>query len=414
MKFTKIAFLLLLLIGFSSCKKDNSEIIEKQKVELKTVLPLGLKHAEYLNRSLEIKGLADNSTTKFSDNDLKNNVITVELYPGNYTASFSASIKFKDEKGILKEGSVSSTLDFTVVPSPTAPLQIEIQPNYSQSTSGFVIEEVFFTSTYTKDGKQYFGSKDQYIKIYNNSNEVLYADSLAFVVSEFMTINDTEYRPNILDKAIPVEAVYVIEGDGDDHPIQPGQHIVIANDAIDHTKVNENSADLSKANFEWFDKFDNPKIQDVDNPDVPNLVKYYSSSKTIYTIHNRGFRSVAIVRIPVNKELFVKDYKYDYTYTLVTNAGSFEMKGNGYKVPNEWILDAVNISTKADFKKSAMDISLDAGYTYCLENKDDKNAKGTAIIRKVENMNHDRRILKDTNNSTEDFNPRMKASLLAK
>lgn len=414
MKITKIAFLLLLLVGFVSCKKDKSEVIEKkQKVELKAVLPLGLKDAEYFNRGLEVKSLTSIDNVKFSDTDFKDNVVTVELPVGRYTANFSASVKFKDDKGILKESKVSSSLEF-IVTSSQSPLTFEVQPSYTPSTSGFVIEEIFYTSTDTPEGKPYFGSKDQYIKIYNNSNETLYADSLAFVVSEFMTINDTEYEPDVMSEAMIVEAIYVIGGDGDDHPIQPGESIILANDAMDHTKKNANSVDLSTANFEWFEESTNPKIQDVDNPDVPNLIRYYSNTKTIYSIHNRGFKSIAIARIPVNKDEFISEYKHDYTYTLVTPVGSFQMKGQGYKVLNKWILDAANVSTRDDFKKSVVDASLDSGYTYCLINEKDKSAKGTAVIRKTETTNNGRRILKDSNNSRDDFDPRVKASLIKK
>ena len=49
----------------------------------------------------------------------------------------------------------------------------------------FVIAEIFIPGTYNEAGKQYNG--DQYVRIYNNSDKVLYADGLIFMESQFST-----------------------------------------------------------------------------------------------------------------------------------------------------------------------------------------------------------------------------------
>ena len=51
------------------------------------------------------------------------------------------------------------------------------------SKADFVIEEVYFAGSTTPEGKQYSG--DQYFKIYNNSDSVLYADGLVILESAF-------------------------------------------------------------------------------------------------------------------------------------------------------------------------------------------------------------------------------------
>lgn len=53
------------------------------------------------------------------------------------------------------------------------------------SKADFVIEEVYFAGSTTPEGKQYLA--DQYIKIYNNSDSVLYADGLVILESAFKT-----------------------------------------------------------------------------------------------------------------------------------------------------------------------------------------------------------------------------------
>ncbi len=402
--------MLLLLVTFPSCDKSDTPALKKQSVEIKLNTPLGIDGGEYSDKTLSVKSLADATTTDFADKDIVNNAVTVELYPGKYEVTFAAKMAYVDAQGVRKQASIRATQELVVATS-TTPIVFEVKPNYTPSTSGFVIEEVFFTSTLTPEGKSYFGSKDQYIKVYNNSEDVLYADGLTLLVSAFLTVQKREYRPDIMNEAMAVDAIYVIPGDGDDHPIQPGQTILIANDAIDHTTVNANSVDLSKADYEWFDESTNPKVVDNDNPAVPNLIRYYSDSKTIYSIHNRGFRSIAIARMPVTAQEYLAQYKYDYEYTFVHGDFTKVMTQSAYKIPNTWLLDVVNISTKTDFQWILVPASIDSGFTYCLE-KDGDKAHGYSVIRKTESTVGSRKVLKDTNNSTEDFTPKVKASLL--
>ena len=54
-------------------------------------------------------------------------------------------------------------------------------------------------------------------------------------------------------------------GAGTDHPVAPGQVVVVAVDAVDHSQVHPTLPDLSDADFEL------EGSADVDNPDVPNL-----------------------------------------------------------------------------------------------------------------------------------------------
>ena len=65
--------------------------------------------------------------------------------------------------------------------------------------------------------RQYSG--DQYIKIYNNSDSVLYADGLVILESAFNTAQQYEYTPDIMSQAMAVQCVYVIPGNGKDYPV---------------------------------------------------------------------------------------------------------------------------------------------------------------------------------------------------
>lgn len=89
------------------------------------------------------------------------------------------------------------------------------------SKADFVIEEVYFAGSTTPEGKQYLA--DQYIKIYNNSDSVLYADGLVILESAFKTSQKYDYTPDVMSQAMVVQSVYAIPGNGKDYPIQPGE-----------------------------------------------------------------------------------------------------------------------------------------------------------------------------------------------
>ena len=75
---------------------------------------------------------------------------------------------------------------------------------------------------------------------------------------------------------------------------------------------NPNSFDLSKANFEWYDESTNPKVTDIDNPEVPNMERLYTYSRTIWGPHDRGFYSYIIGFLGVDNQTFTTDESYQY------------------------------------------------------------------------------------------------------
>ena len=105
----------------------------------------------------------------------------------------------------------------------------------------------------------------------------------------------------------------------------------------------------------------------------------------------------------------MKDYQYDAVYTFKFKDFMKDMTKKGYLIPNSWIIDAVNLGMKNEYKWNLVSPKLDAGFTYCLEALKDKTAYGTAVIRRMENGKY-----VDTNNSTNDFIPKTTPSLLTK
>lgn len=83
---------------------------------------------------------------------------------------------------------------------------------------------------------------------------------------------------------------------------------------------------------------------------------------------------------------------------------------NCIKVPNSWILDAVNLSIASMWQWNLVSANLDAGWAHCGQVDKDENRYGKSVIRK---KNADGKWV-DTNNSTNDFESDATVSFLKK
>lgn len=280
----------------------------------------------------------------------------------------------------------------------------------------FVIEEVYFTSTALQEtGVPDKLNGDQYLKIRNNTDADLYADGMMLILGSSVNsgqnisiIEGSDFRKN----GCAGSAFYIIPGGGNDVLVKAGESLIITNNAQNHTVANVDSWDATKANFEWFDVSSNNKIKDIDNFAVPNLDKWYANTATVHILHNRGYSSVAIAMPPVgmNAEQFlanyvIKDAKYIFHSP---NGSNIDMSVRGYNVPMEWVLDAVNTGDKNNFFVSPWYSTLDAGYAWCGIGDGDISRHNKSIIRK---SGADGKLV-DTNNSTNDFDSNVKASLI--
>lgn len=270
---------------------------------------------------------------------------------------------------------------------------------------GFVLAEIFFAGTETPEGKRYIG--DKYFVVFNNSADTLSADGLILVEADLNSVQKYNLDNDFRDKYFAVDAMYRIPGEGDTYRVAPGGAILIADNAMDHTEANANSFDLSTADFEWYDLSSSAGVTDVDNPEVTNLDKLYCYTYTIWVPHNQGHKSFGLARFPEGvtaEQYFATDSLYvQYNYELVTAAGTFSQSKKSYMIPNEWIVDAVNLAPSETFQWLTFSERLDAGYTYVAPTGNDKTRFGKAVRRKTIAVMNQRRLLMDTNNSTEDF-----------
>lgn len=407
--------MLFVAFGITSCSKKEAPIVTReQKVEITVKNPIDVPEGKLSITEATFTNISNGTNTKADPSEIGPRMITITLKEGMYKAHIIAKLQFKNKDGIDANTTIEIKEEIEVKHNENAAYQIQLTPNYQPSSSGFVIDEIYFSPSLTPEGKS-FTYVEQYIKITNNSNETLYADGIAIVESAFLTNNKWDYKPNIMNEAFAIDAIALIPGNGSEHPVAPGASLIIANNAQNHTKINPNAVDLSQANFEWYDESPNPKFQDEDNLEVPNLDKWYASTATVHGFHQRGVKAVAIAKMDTNKDEYLDKYKYDYTYLFTFKDYSKEMSGSAYKVPNAWIIDAVNLSIPEGDKGFAWlvtDPSLDSGWTGWNDSFNDKTAAGLAVRRKIQSEGENgRKYLMDTNNSTNDFERRVKPSL---
>ncbi len=314
----------------------------------------------------------------------------VNIPEGLYSISVEGKIKYGDNTTNVR-GSKENLL--ISAPSTT----IEITLSYYTTSSGIVFQEIYTTGSPKSTGTGGL-TGDKFFKLYNNTDHTIYADGIALLETPILTSDDYEYTPDPIKSSFYTQVVYVIPGNGTQYPILPGKSIVIADQANDHTS--NNGLDLQNADFEWYDETSTGA--DTDNPSVPNLDKWYSYSLSIWTPTNQCNRAFGIARIPVSKEDFLNDYYLECTYIHPANGKTMSKKG--YLVPSEWILDAVNMSAKSNFKMLATPVSVDKSYAYVATTISDNSRFGKSIIRKVaETKENGRVILQDTNDSANDF-----------
>lgn len=393
-----------LALPFFSC--SDEPVVPTVEASIEIVRPEGIDDLQILKETVVFRNLSSGEEMRFDSTE--GLAIPVGIYECSYEAE-ATYVNAGDEESAVVEGRLIGNAESVQVTA--AGFKLVLPVYLSVDKDDFIFEEIFFTGTRRASGSSYIG--DTYFKIYNNTDHVLYADGLAICESKFKSTQFYTYTPDIRQDEMTVHAIYVIPGNGTEHPVAPGESLVICDTGIDHRISNPNSFDLSDADFEWYDESTNPSHTDIDSPTVPNLDKWYCYTLTVFIPHNRGFSSFALARIPIGKEAYLSDYYYDYEYTMYLPAGTFPMSGSAYRLPNEWIVDGVNCSVETDRQWNVLPPSIDAGWTHCGAMDSDENRFFKSIRRKMLYLTDDGiRVLKDTNNSTADFNPDCVPSLV--
>lgn len=321
------------------------------------------------------------------------------LPAGLYDIQASATVRYKNSEGVEVERTLRATLPSQEI---TGDCVLELPWFFYNDDSQLVFGEIYAAGSLNATATG--GLRDTYFTIYNNTDQVLYADGLGIAESAFVNsrVNTFEILTPENDREINFTAgtIWVIPGSGTDYPIQPGESIKIVDQAIDWSAQVPGALDHTDATFEWVD--DNP--QDTDNPQVPNLDKWYCYSLSIWIMSNQCNRSYALVRFPqgMTSAQYLSAYHGPYDY--ISSIGTQMHNDKAYLIPNEWIIDGVNLSVPEIWVFGALGNSVDMSYAAISTLNRDPERFGRYFSRRVAVIAPDgRKILMDTNDSARDF-----------
>ena len=271
----------------------------------------------------------------------------------------------------------------------------------------FIFSEIFFNGERNSGRMMH---PDQYIVVFNPSNETLYADGLSIAVTQHLAFQDKQmwYDEYYNSGRIPVGGFITIPGTGKEHPVAPGERFVIAFTAIDHSKVEgyDHAVDLTGADYEIYY---GPDTDDTDNPEVLNvLLQENVIDKVVYgfRFQPRGFSSPLMFKLengtPATIEAFAKAHtsKSKHLIPADDEKGTPEavIEINILSIDTKDVIDGVQTSdVPQDVKTRVIPETIDRGKFLV-----NGCHRQELAIRKTIKVG-DKTFYQDTNNSSEDF-----------
>ncbi len=429
MKKSLLPLLACFIVFFAACKKNVLDEVQPVQATFQLSFDANTKDLglAFTNTEITLTNKMDGTINKAkADKDGK--VVFGSIAPGNYSAVASLTVKAADyssvtgsytAQDIVFNGSLEAS-----VTSTSGNLAIVLK---SGTLGNWVIKQVYYGGSSASNGAVF---RDQFIEVFNNSNEVLYADSLhiALVYGKNTRVSSVDVTQSIYqsngqlnwasaigmnsskpnEDFIYLKSILMIPGTGKQYPVQPGNSIIIAQNAQNHkgaytgtdgktitVKNPELTIDLSKADFETY-YGDVPGINqlasDSDNPIVPN-VKVLMTDDRDMILNSNGYEAIAIFKIDDAAKLEA----FPSPETKAVSSATIYYK----QLPNNLVIDAVDIANTTASSRAAKRIpdALDAGFTFTLGG----SYSSQSVIRKTSTTAGGRKILKDTNNSTADF-----------
>ncbi|MFA4838380.1 MAG: DUF4876 domain-containing protein [Candidatus Neomarinimicrobiota bacterium] len=176
-----------------------------------------------------------------------------------YDVDFKEKVKlpYLDSAGVaIPDSFVFLTLvDTSVIYSPDSLGNVSdtVFTISAMPSTGLKINEIYYTGPVNRSNWFY----DQYVELYNSSEEVKYLDGM-IICRVYHMLDRVTYAFQF--PGVPLT--------GREYPVQPGEFVVVATDAYDHRQTIPKSIDLSNADWEFVNAAD---AGDYDNLLVPNL-----------------------------------------------------------------------------------------------------------------------------------------------
>jgi hypothetical protein len=379
-KFLKLVFALfaaILVIPLVSCSSDDDSV-KNYTVTLSVGLPSGITADNVENLEIILTKGTKSDTIHAANLDIT--TWTKTLPQGQYT--IKAQGKVKDEAAAYLTGTASVDL------YANSAVTLQLTKN--------VKSPLIFKSLYTTGGQTGY-MVDGYFEIVNNSDEVQYLDGLILSAPQGKQTNANAWQANGFENLYNCGqgTVIAFPGSGKDYPLQPGESVLIAQDAANHAELAGNGnycVDLSKANFEIY--IDNVKAE-IDYP-ATNM-KIIFQNNAYMRAFGLGFlgRAYILAKLPtgITPEAFAAN-----SANLMTTPGSTSST-QYLMIPSKYVLDAVDI----------WDPDSGTHYGTFLPSDDQEGVLGSTawagqcVRRKVIKIENGRPYYQDTNNSSQDF-----------
>ncbi|WP_410221561.1 DUF4876 domain-containing protein [Pedobacter sp.] len=430
----KLYFLIAtLLFIFTACKRNAFEDLKPVALNVNVSFDQSLR--EYAlplaNAEIKLTNLANGLVTTIkSDADGKASIDKIS--PGNYDIEATLTIKAADYTtyvGIFTENDVvfNGLLKSQNIIQNVNSLSLALNTG---KIGDWVFKQIYYAGSHTSNGASF---RDQFIEIYNNSNQVLYADSLYFVqaygtnsklsaidlTTGYYQVATKQYDwtksidmndPDANNNYVYAKNIFMIPGSGKDHPVKPGESIIIAGTALNHktpyvgndgkgisVKDPSLTIDLSKADFEvYLGNYPGitPLASDIDNPAVPNMVNIDIRANKDLILDATGREALLLFKTTRDIQSW-KRYAAPDIKVITTSTDKY------YQIPLNEIFDAVEIQPPLEANQIPKKFNAKLDATFKFVSKGQYSSQ--SLIRKTAKVVNGRQILKDTNSSANDF-----------
>ncbi len=384
-----VGMLLAAAIALGACSGDEGPEVESFSVQIRVEYPSTYATVAASGATVRLRSIERN-TTDSATADQSGAVTFQDVVPGSYEVSASRSLT-ESESSALTGQAVAVNLNGAVSAQPllgaaSTPIIVTLA---GSRVGDLILKEVYYTGSKTPSGGNYFS--DQFFEIYNNSTDTIYVDSL-YIGDAYG--NSGQISPGSLptpfqadQQHVYLSSVWMIPGSGKDHPLAPGQSIIIAQDGIDHRTDPlgnpDSPVDLSDADWETYNE--RPDNRDTDSPDVPNLVRRYFTGGFDWLVPVFG-PGIVIFRTP----------NFEALEQTPVPGSALDPR---IKVPVGLVIDAFEAlqnPNSGSYKR--IPVSLDAGFVSAAGTYTGESAR-----RKVASTVAGRRVYHDRNNTGLDF-----------
>src|SRR5690606_8287159 len=324
MKKQPYLYLIALIISvLSSCSKNDNDLAQSVSLEIQVAAKEGEYSFDVSKATVKISSNTTSASFTTTPN-ATDKAIFESITPGTYdvsailvidAATYTSVTGIATEEDVYFNGSVEK---MQVYENTTANLDLLVG-----RVGSWVFKQIYYAGSNTTQGA---GFRDTFFEIYNNSNQIMYADSLYFGQVEGKNNNREEnYTQSnlqydwsksvgmVTDPGLNANTDYIYaynifmipsDGTGKKYPVNAGESIIVAANALNHaapyvdnsgntTSVQDPSltVDLYNADFETYmvDYLGgNPYRYDIDNTSVTNVFVVYAAGRNDMVLQANG------------------------------------------------------------------------------------------------------------------------------